>query len=252
MRVYDRRASGFIPGEGCGFVVLKRLEDARAAGDTVYAVVRGWGVSSDGKGGLTAPSLAGQARPCGAPTAGRLRALGQLDFIEGHGTGTRVGDKRRAGGRRRASLRETNRGGARSCGMTSFKSISATPRRPPASAPSSRRCSPSTAASCPPTAGCAQPNDVFDRHRPKAVPDPQGEVATRSDTPGRRVGDGVRRHQRPRHPGVGRRPRRRFAPGVDERALLAADQDTEVFVLGADPSDELRGKLRAWRTPLGA
>jgi acyl transferase domain-containing protein len=35
MRVYDRWASGFIPGEGCGFVVLRRLEDARAAGNTI-------------------------------------------------------------------------------------------------------------------------------------------------------------------------------------------------------------------------
>ena len=52
---------GFIPGEGCGFVVLKRTEDAEAAGDAVYATIRGWGISSDGKGGLTAPSRDGQA-----------------------------------------------------------------------------------------------------------------------------------------------------------------------------------------------
>src|SRR5206468_3690255 len=38
--VYDRRASGLVPGEGCGFVVLKRLRDARAQGDRVYAVIR--------------------------------------------------------------------------------------------------------------------------------------------------------------------------------------------------------------------
>ncbi|MGI9077101.1 MAG: beta-ketoacyl synthase N-terminal-like domain-containing protein [Gemmatimonadaceae bacterium] len=52
MRVYDRRADGFIPGEGCGFVALKRLEDARTDGNYVYAVIRGWGISSEGKGGL--------------------------------------------------------------------------------------------------------------------------------------------------------------------------------------------------------
>ena len=61
MNVYDRRGAGFLPGEGCGFVVLKRLEDARAASNTVYAVLRGWGVSSDGKGGITAPSAKGQS-----------------------------------------------------------------------------------------------------------------------------------------------------------------------------------------------
>ncbi|MFM6404117.1 MAG: beta-ketoacyl synthase N-terminal-like domain-containing protein, partial [Microcystis sp.] len=62
MRVYDRRASGFVPGEGCGFVVLKRLEDARKAGDFVYAILKGWGISSDGKGGITAPSKFGQSK----------------------------------------------------------------------------------------------------------------------------------------------------------------------------------------------
>ena len=53
MTVYDRRGSGFLPGEGCGFVALKRLADARADGDSVYAVIRGWGISSDGRGGVT-------------------------------------------------------------------------------------------------------------------------------------------------------------------------------------------------------
>jgi acyl transferase domain-containing protein len=55
MNVYDRKASGFLPGEGSGFVVLKRLEDARAAGDYVYAVIQGWGISSDVKVELLLP-----------------------------------------------------------------------------------------------------------------------------------------------------------------------------------------------------
>jgi acyl transferase domain-containing protein len=92
MTVYDRCASGFIPGEGCGFVVLKRLADAQAQGDYVYAVLNGWGLSSDGKGGITAPSKVGQSKAL-------LRAYEKagysphtLHFIEGHGTGTPVGD----------------------------------------------------------------------------------------------------------------------------------------------------------------
>ena len=48
-------------GEGCGMVVLKRYEDALAAGDYVYATIDGWGVSSDGRGAITAPSARGQA-----------------------------------------------------------------------------------------------------------------------------------------------------------------------------------------------
>ena len=61
MRVYDQRASGFIPGEGCGFVVLKRLEDAIKDRNYIYAVIKGWGISSDGKGGIMEPSSAGQS-----------------------------------------------------------------------------------------------------------------------------------------------------------------------------------------------
>jgi len=62
MTVYDKRASGFIPGEGCGFVVLKRLEDAQRDGNYIYATINGWGISSDGKGGITAPSKIGQSK----------------------------------------------------------------------------------------------------------------------------------------------------------------------------------------------
>src|SRR5207302_7152970 len=64
MRVYDARSAGFWPGEGCGFVVLMRLEDAlalvRSEGRRIYAVIRGWGVSSDGSGGITRPEVEGQ------------------------------------------------------------------------------------------------------------------------------------------------------------------------------------------------
>ena len=55
MRVYDVRSNGFWPGEGCGFVLLMRYEDAVALRCRVYAVIKGWGVSSDGNGGLTRP-----------------------------------------------------------------------------------------------------------------------------------------------------------------------------------------------------
>ncbi len=55
MRVYDRRSAGFLPGEGCGVVVLMRLEDALAQGRRIVAVIRGWGISSDGRGGITRP-----------------------------------------------------------------------------------------------------------------------------------------------------------------------------------------------------
>ena len=51
MYVYDQRSAGFIPGEGCGMVVLMRYEDALAQQRRIYALIRGWGMSSDGNGG---------------------------------------------------------------------------------------------------------------------------------------------------------------------------------------------------------
>lgn len=92
MRVYDARPTGFIPGEGCGVVVLMRADDARRQGRRIYALIRGWGISSDGSGGLTRPEVEGQLA---AVTRAYRRAglpPGEVGYFEGHGTGTAVGD----------------------------------------------------------------------------------------------------------------------------------------------------------------
>jgi enediyne polyketide synthase len=93
MRVYDAEPTGFLPGEGCGMVALMRAEDAAAAGRTPWALIRGWGISSDGRGGLTRPELSGQL-------IALRRAYDRAGFgpetvalFEGHGTGTAVGDR---------------------------------------------------------------------------------------------------------------------------------------------------------------
>ncbi len=92
-RPYAEGADGFVMGEGAAVFVMKRLRDAERDGDTIYAVVRGVGGSSDGKGkGITAPNPAGQ-RICvrrAWESAGVVPTDG--DLIEGHGTSTRVGD----------------------------------------------------------------------------------------------------------------------------------------------------------------
>jgi enediyne polyketide synthase len=92
MRVFDRRSAGFWPGEGCGFVVLMRHADALAQGARVYAVIRGWGISSDGSGGLTRPEADGQLEAL--RRAYRRAGFGAetVAYCEAHGTGTAVGD----------------------------------------------------------------------------------------------------------------------------------------------------------------
>ena len=90
---FDADANGYVRSEGCGVVVLKRLEDAQRDGDTVLAVVRGSAVNQDGaSSGQTVPNgPAQQALMRQALHAARL-APSEVDYIEAHGTGTPLGD----------------------------------------------------------------------------------------------------------------------------------------------------------------
>lgn len=92
MRVYDRRSAGFWPGEGCGAVVLMRLEDALAQSRRVYAIITGWGVSSDGSGGMTRPEVGGQVLALRRAYGRAGYGIDTVAYFEGHGTGTSVGD----------------------------------------------------------------------------------------------------------------------------------------------------------------
>jgi len=93
MRVYDARPTGFWPGEGCGFVVLMRARDAIAEGRRCYAMIRGWGISSDGNGGITRPEIVGQRRALQRAYRRAGMTIDQVQLIEGHGTGTAIGDE---------------------------------------------------------------------------------------------------------------------------------------------------------------
>ena len=90
---FDRRANGFVMGEGAGALVLKRLEDALNDNDTIYSVIRGIGASSDGRGkGITAPSQRGQIQAINRAYAQAGYDLSSVELIEAHGTSTSVGD----------------------------------------------------------------------------------------------------------------------------------------------------------------
>jgi acyl transferase domain-containing protein len=92
-RPFDAAADGTILGEGLGMVVLKRLDDARRDGDRIYAVLRGLGSSSDGRGNaIYAPRAAGQVQAI--RKAYRMAGVtpDSIEMVEAHGTGTRVGD----------------------------------------------------------------------------------------------------------------------------------------------------------------
>jgi len=92
-RTLDSRANGFVRGEGCGMVVLKRLSDAQRDGDPIRALIRGWAVNQDGRStGLTAPNvLSQQALLRRALDQARVPAEA-IGYVEMHGTGTPLGD----------------------------------------------------------------------------------------------------------------------------------------------------------------
>jgi acyl transferase domain-containing protein/NADPH:quinone reductase-like Zn-dependent oxidoreductase/acyl carrier protein len=93
-KAFDAGANGFVRAEGAGVVVLRPLEDALAEGNPVYAVIRGTGVSSDGRGGghMMAPSRDGQAQAMRDAYSRARIDPSKVQFVETHGTGTVIGD----------------------------------------------------------------------------------------------------------------------------------------------------------------
>ncbi|MEU4477583.1 amino acid adenylation domain-containing protein [Micromonospora sp. NPDC023966] len=93
-RPFSADARGSIESSGVGIVVLKRLEDAVAAGDTVYAVIRGSAVNNDGarRTGYTAPGVAGQVEVVSSALATAGVDPRSVSYVEAHGTGTSLGD----------------------------------------------------------------------------------------------------------------------------------------------------------------
>ncbi len=93
-RAFDAQAAGTVIGSGVGIVVLKRLADALADGDTIHAVIKGSAINNDGsaKVGYTAPSVEGQAEVILAAQAISGISADTISYVEAHGTGTTMGD----------------------------------------------------------------------------------------------------------------------------------------------------------------
>ncbi|GMV92676.1 MAG: hypothetical protein AMXMBFR82_24540 [Candidatus Hydrogenedentota bacterium] len=92
-KTFDASADGYVRGEGCGVVVLKRLSEAQADGDRIYAVLRGSAVNHDGRSnGLTAPNGLAQQAVIRQALANAGLTPSDVDYVEAHGTGTSLGD----------------------------------------------------------------------------------------------------------------------------------------------------------------
>jgi acyl transferase domain-containing protein/SAM-dependent methyltransferase len=93
-RAFDASAAGMVPGNGVGVVVLKRLADALADGDHIWALIKGSAINNDGnrKVGFTAPSIPGQVEVILAAQAAAGVSAGSISYVEAHGTATPLGD----------------------------------------------------------------------------------------------------------------------------------------------------------------
>ena len=87
------RANGYVRGEGCGLVLLKRLADAERDGDNILAVLRATSVNQDGRtSGISAPNSQSQMACIRAALQQAGLTPDDIDYIEAHGTGTPLGD----------------------------------------------------------------------------------------------------------------------------------------------------------------
>jgi amino acid adenylation domain-containing protein len=121
-RPFDAEARGTVSGNGVGVVVLRRLADAMADGDTIRAVILGSAVNNDGaaKVGYTAPSVSGQAEVIAEALAVADVEPDTVHYVEAHGTGTVVGDPIEVAALTQAFRRRTARDGF--CAIGSVKS----------------------------------------------------------------------------------------------------------------------------------
>jgi enediyne polyketide synthase len=242
MRVYDRRSNGFWPGEGAGMVVLMREADARRHGHRVYALVAGWGVSSDGKGGMTRPEPDGYRLALRRAYRRAGFGIGTVPLFEGHGTGTEVGDATEL-----AALSAARR--------------AADPAAPPAAISSVKGMIGHTKAAAgvaglikavmalhhrvlPPAVGCVEPHPVLSeepaalRVLRNAEPWPAG-APLRAGVTAMGFG-GINTHVVLAGPGRARR-----VPRLDRRtaALAVSPQDVELLVVAGSTPAELAERL---------
>lgn len=252
MRVYDARSEGFWPGEGCGLVVLMRLDEAVAQGRRVYATIRGWGVSSDGSGGITRPEVEGQM--LALRRAYQRAGFGPetVAYFEGHGTGTSVGDATELS----ALTRAVGEAGARAHGhgapavpavIGSVKALIGHTKAAAGVAGLIKAAMAVHRQALPPTAGCEEPHPQLGGERPvlrvlrEAEPWPQGR-ALRAGVSAMGFG-GINVHLALE----GVSAVRRSSLSEEERALSSTPQGAELMLLSAADAAALRAEVKRLR-----
>ncbi|NUT18384.1 MAG: SDR family NAD(P)-dependent oxidoreductase [Hamadaea sp.] len=242
MKVYDKGSNGFWPGEGCGMVVLMREDDARKAGHRIYATVAGWGISSDGKGGITRPEVSGYQLALRRAYARAGFGIETVPLFEGHGTGTAVGDSTEL--RALTLARDTAGATGRPAAISSIKAMIGHTKAAAGVAGLIKAAMAVHHHVLPPAIGCPEPHDLLVedgaqlRVLRKAEPFPEGS-AIRAGITAMGFG-GINTHIVLENDG-----HRRRRVGLDTRtkALASSLQDAELLTVDAASAAELRDRL---------
>ncbi|MFZ1009421.1 MAG: SDR family NAD(P)-dependent oxidoreductase [Candidatus Sulfotelmatobacter sp.] len=241
MRIYDKESTGFLPGEGCGFVVLMRMADAIAQHLQIYAVIRGWGISSDGGGGITRPEARGQRLALERAYHRANFGFDSVALIEGHGTGTPVGDEVEL--KALCAMREAAGGKGQPAAIGSIKANFGHTKAAAGVAGLIKATLAVHHKLLPPTTGTREPRSEVDgedamlRVLAEAEPWP-ADMPVRAGVNSFGFG-GINVHVT--IAGCEGECRTRWSPS--ENALTTCPQDVEVFFLDGDSVSELAGKI---------
>ncbi|MFC5818587.1 type I polyketide synthase [Nonomuraea harbinensis] len=235
MRVYDASPTGFWPGEGCGMVALMRAEDALALGRRPLALIRGWGVSSDGRGGISRPEPDGQLLALRRAYERAGFGADTVGYFEGHGTGTAVGDHAEL-----QAMRAVRGQGRRPAFVGSIKANIGHTKAAAGVAGLIKATLAVHHQIVPPTTGSHTPHELLgDGLTVAEGPVPWPSAPVRAAVSAMGFG-GINTHLVVERAGSARRTR---LSAVQER-MARTPTDTEVFAVTADSSAALTGKLR--------
>jgi len=240
IRPYDERGQGMLTGEGCGILVLAREADARTAGLPVRALLRGWGYSSDGTAsGITAPDVEGQVRALRRAYERAGYGIGTVGYLEGHGTGTALGDKVELTAIRR--LLDEAPGDA-TCWIGSIKANIGHCKAAAGIAGLMKVVMALERKIIPPTVSCARPNPAFGLPLRRLRPSLGGHAWPPGETPRRASVSSMGFGGANAHVTLEEADPNGLA-SPEELAWLASAQTTELIPLAADSLPELRDRV---------
>ncbi|WP_105441237.1 type I polyketide synthase [Neorhizobium sp. T25_13] len=241
MRVFDARSDGFWPGEGGAFSVLMRLKDARHIEAPVLGIIRGWGMSTDGAGGLTRPDRDGQLLAYRRAHEMANTDPRDLAYVEAHGTGTQVGDPTEV-----AALAVLREGAREPLAIGSIKANIGHTKAAAGFAGLIKTVLSLKHGILPPHVGCEVPHPVFSETDDRVLTIRQTSMYNDGHQPLAAVSSfgfgGINLHA------VLEAPESRGAPAVFAMPKIRGEQGAELFLFHAADADSMQAQLGAQRS----